>query len=245
MVSFDAEETNTSRSSVVLLGHGGRSGERRLVAQGSSGLGGGWSRLVVGLVGLGLIDTLNVLSVGVGNVGGAGVEEHQQDTHESSPRHGHILDTHACRHVGGVEGVLGQHRDGGQERREAGNEEQGNDNQHNHHLVDDDETKSQAVNKEGKGGETKSYEQESERKSGQVVVGVSVVEEVLGDALRGAEVVRWGDWVGGAYLADGPVGVVTNAPEGPSRLGVCTLDGRGVGLDRVECVEGEVVGGAR
>lgn len=244
MVSLDTEETDTTASSIVLLGQGWVSGERRLVAQHSVVVGGGWSRLVVGLALLGLVYSLNVLSVGSSNVGGTGVEEDQQNASKCGPGHGHVLDTNLGGHVRQGESVLGHDSGSSGERGETGSEEQGNCDQHNDHLVDDGEAETEHVDQESKGSETKTNKQESKSKSGQVVVGVSVVDEAGWNTLGGVEVVHWRDWVGWTNLTVLPVQVVANTPEGPCGFLESALDSGGVGPHGVECVEWEVVGGA-
>jgi len=190
VVSLNLEESNSTTVVLLLvLFSWSRSSERALVVDLT------WldDSSLSSLVG---IDSVDVLSVRVSNVGGEGVEPHNSQTNYSSPQESHGLDTNVSIQASIVESTPGQDDGSGLESSEGSQEESTDGDQEDDNLVDNKEAETENVNDKGQGTETKGNDGESERETGQVVERVSVVNELLWDTVFGGEVVDWRDWVG-------------------------------------------------
>lgn len=243
LVSLDTEETDSTALSVVLLGNV-TSGKRGVVSQRSLAVSSLRSVAVVGVT-LGLVDSLNVLSVRAGNVGSTSDEENQEQNGNSSPSHGQRLHTNVGLQTLSLEGVSSQNDDGSLESSGTGNEEKINHNQENKHLVNDSEAEAQHGDKQGETRESKGQQEEGKCKSGQVVVGVSVVNKVLWHISNSVKVVDRRKREGWSSETRAEVVVVTNTPECPGGLGVSVSNLRSVTSDPVETVEWEVISRSR
>lgn len=215
LVSLDTEETDSSTTGLLLQNIG--SSVRRLVTQWYLTnwlLSFGW-RIILILLSMCASDSVNVLLVRVVDVGSARVEEHNQNTSKSSPEQSSGLDTNMSIQVSILEGVSGQNRHGGLKSSCAGNEKQRKHNQKDHNLINDDKTEAQEVNNQGKPGEGQTQQDKCKGKSRQVVVSVSVANEIFRNTSTSSKVVHWRNWEGWANLARTKVARVTHTPESP------------------------------
>lgn len=214
LVPLDAEETNTTAFSVVFLGNIA-SGERGVVTQRSQTVSVLWDVSIVG-VALLFVDSLDVLLVGISNVGGTSDKENQEQTSNGSPSNGQRFYANMALQTLTGESVSSQDNNSSLEGGCSRYEKESNHNQEHKNLVNNSEAESQERNKQSKARESESQKEESKSKSGQVVVGVSAVDKIGWHTAGGVEIINWRDWISWTSVAIAKIIVITNTPECPS-----------------------------